>query len=112
MIQLSFCKEIQEVSSSKKFMISNNVFSLFTSIPLKEVINIEVNLVFDKYPDLRIARQELQKLFEFEISGSHFLFDGYYYDQINGVVMGPPPLGRVMVNLVVGFHEKKCLDKF
>ena len=37
-------------------MISNNVFSLFTSTPLKEIIDIEVNLMFDKYPDLRIAR--------------------------------------------------------
>ena len=35
---LSFCKEVQQVSSSNKFMISNYVCSLFTSIPLKETI--------------------------------------------------------------------------
>ena len=34
----SFCKEVQEVSSSNKFMISYYVCSLFTSIPLKETI--------------------------------------------------------------------------
>ena len=43
----SFCKEVQEVSSSNKFMISCDICSLFTSIPLKETIDIEVNLIFD-----------------------------------------------------------------
>ena len=52
----SFCKEIQEVSSSNIFMISYNVCSLFTSILLKETIDIAVNLIFDKYPDLKTAR--------------------------------------------------------
>ena len=32
----SFCKEIQEVSSSNRFMVSHDVCSLFTSIPLKK----------------------------------------------------------------------------
>ena len=107
----SFCKEIQEVSSSNKFMISYDVCSLFTSIPLKETIDIAVNLIFDKYPDLKITRQELKKLFEFATSGTHFLFDNSYYDQIDGVVMGSP-LGPVLANLFLGFHEKRWLDQF
>ena len=79
----SFCKEIQEVSSSNIFMISYDVCSLFTSIPLKETINMAVNLIFDKYPDLKITRQELKDLFDCETSGIHFLFDDSYYDQID-----------------------------
>ena len=43
----SFCKEIQEVSSSNKFMILYHVCSIFTSIRLKETIDIAVNLIFD-----------------------------------------------------------------
>ena len=31
-------------------------------LSLKETIEIEVNLIFDKYPDLKIARQELKKI--------------------------------------------------
>ena len=107
----SYCKEVQEVSSSNKFMISYDVCSLFTSIPLKETIDIAVNLIFDKYPDLKITRQELKKLFEFATSGTHFLFDGSYYDQIDGVAMGSP-LGPVLANLFMGFHEKRWLDQF
>ena len=43
----SFCKEVQEVSSSNKFMISYDICGIFNSIPLKETIDIEVNLIFD-----------------------------------------------------------------
>ena len=107
----SFCKDVQEVTSSNKFIISYDVYGLFTSIPLKKTIDIAVNLIFDKYPDLKITRQELKKLFEFATSGTHFLFDGSYYDQIDGVVMGSP-LGPVLANLFMGFHEKRWLDQF
>ena len=57
-------------------MILYDVSSLLTSILLKETIEIAVNLIFDKYPDLKIKRQDLKKLFEFATSGTHFLFDG------------------------------------
>ena len=87
-------------------MISYDVCSLFTSIPLKETIDIAVNLIFDKYPDLKITRQKLKKLFEFATSGTHFLFD-----QIDGVAMGSP-LGPILANLFMGFHEKRWLDQF
>ena len=51
----SFCKEIQEVNSSNKFVLVYDVCSLSTSIPLKEAIDTAVNLIFDKYPDRKIA---------------------------------------------------------
>ena len=104
----SFCKEVEEVSCYNKFMISYGVCSLLTSIPLKETIDIAINLLFDKHPYLKITRQELKKLFEFATSGRHFLFDSSYYDQIDGVAMGSP-LGPVFANVFVGFHEKRWL---
>ena len=92
-------------------MISYDVCSQFTRILIKETIDIAVNLIFDKYPDLKITRQKLKKLFEFATSGTHFLFDGSYYDQIDGVAMGCP-VGPVFANLFMGFHEKRWLDQF
>ena len=92
-------------------MISYNVCSLFTSILLKETIDIVVNLIFDRCPDLIIARQGLKKLFEFATSGTHFLFDGNYYDQIDGVAMGSP-LRPILANLFMNFHEKKMVRAF
>ena len=69
-------------------MISYDAFSLFTSIPLKETIDIAINLMFDKYPDLKISRQDRKKSFEFATSATYiFFFDRSNYDQIDGVAM-------------------------
>ena len=70
----TFCEEIKKVSSSNRFLISYDVCSLFTSIPLKETIGIAVNLLFDHNPGLNITKAELKKLFEFATSGTYFLF--------------------------------------
>ena len=43
--------------------------------------------MFDKYPDLKITRQDCKKSFEFVTSGTHFLFDRSNYDQTDGVAM-------------------------
>ena len=93
-----FCKEVQEVKSSNRFMIP------YDGTPLKETIDVAVNLIFDKHPDLKIARQELEKLFEFVTSGTHFLFDGSYYDPTDGVAIGSL-LVPVLANLFMGFQK-------
>ena len=54
-------------------MTSYNVCSLFTSILLKETIEIAVNLITDKYPDLKVTRQEFKKLFKCSTSVTIFL---------------------------------------
>ena len=78
---------------------------------LKKTFDIAVNLTFDKYPDVKIARQELKKLFELLTSVTHFLFDGKYYDQTDRVVMRSP-LDPLLANLFMGFHEERWLDQF
>ena len=102
----SFCKEIQKLSSSNKFMNSYDVFSQKKLIPLKEIIDRAINLIFDQYPDLKIARHELKKLFEFATSGTLLIFDGSYYDQTDDDAIGSP-LGFVLDNLFMGSHEKR-----
>ena len=37
---------------------------------------------------------------------THFIFNGQYYDQIDGVAMGSP-LGPVLVNIFMGHFEEK-----
>ena len=39
------------------------------------------------------------------------MFEGKLYDQIDGVAMGSP-LGPVLVNLFMGYHEQKWLQSF
>ena len=51
-------------------------------------------------------RPVLRNLLEFATKKSHFLFDGQYYDQIDGVAMGSP-LGPVLANIFMCHFEEK-----
>ena len=66
----TFCEEIKKVRATNKFLISYDVCSLFTSIPLKETIDIAVDLLFEHNPDFQITKNELKKLFDFATSGT------------------------------------------
>ena len=72
----SFCEEIQQVSNNDNFLVSYDVCSLFTSIPLQETIQIAVELIFQNNPQLKVTKRELKQLFNFATSGTHFIFNG------------------------------------
>ena len=80
-------------------------FTLFTNIPLSEVIDIGVNLIFENSSDVKFAKHELQKLFRTATSGTHFIFNGSIFDQVDDVAMGSP-LAPVQANLFMGFLEQ------
>ena len=77
---------------SKKFVVSYDVTSLFTNIPLQETIDIGINLIFifNHNPNLNITKKELKKLFLFATSQTHFIFNSKFYNQIDEVAMGSP----------------------
>ena len=85
---LSFVEELKTVSVTNKYMVSYDVTSLFTNIPLEESINLTINLLFEAKPDLKISRKDLQKLFQFATRQTNFLFNGNMYDQVDGVAVG------------------------
>ena len=107
----TFCEEMQGVSATDYFLVSYDVCSLFTSIPLSETIEIAVELIFQNKPNLKISKNEFQQLFKFATSGTHFLFKGSFYDQIDGVSIGSP-LGLILANLFMGYHERNWLQEF
>ena len=55
----SFVSQIKNVNISRKFLVSYNVTSLFTNIPLQEIIDIAINLVFNHNPNLNTTKKEL-----------------------------------------------------
>ena len=105
----SFVNELSEMKSKDKFLISYDVTSLFTNIPLDETIEIAVNVILENEPDIKIDKNELKKLFIFATSESHFVFKGKVYDQIDGVTMGSC-LGPVLANLFMGHHEESWIE--
>ena len=59
-------------------------------MPLQETIEIAVQLIFENNPQLKVTKSELKQLFNFATSGTHFIFKGRFYDQIDGVSMVSP----------------------
>ena len=78
----------RKVSANNKFMVSYDVTSIFTNIPLNETINIVVEAILESNSNIKITKPELAKLFKFATSETHFLFDNKCYEQIDGVAMG------------------------
>ena len=91
-------------------MVSFDVTSLFTNIPLHETIDIAVDLLFNNY-NIKMSKVQMKKLFMFATAQTHFLYNGEYYDQVDGVAMGSP-LGPVLANIFMGHHEKVWLQEY
>ena len=87
---VQFVEELKEVSINDKLLVSYDVNSLFTKIPWKETIKVAVDLIKTSYPNLKISSDDLTKLFKFATCETHFLFNGTFYNQIDGVAMGSP----------------------
>ena len=58
----TFIEEIKSVSVTDKFLVSFDLTSVFTNIPLSEAIDIAINLIFQSSPDIKFAKRELRKL--------------------------------------------------
>ena len=105
----SFVSQIKNANLSKKFLVSYDITSLFTNIPLQETIDIAINLIFNHNLNLNITRKELKKLFLLDTSQNHFVFKSKFYNQIDGVAMSSP-LARVLANIFMGFHKPKWFN--
>ena len=60
----SFIEELKAVNVTNKYMVSYDVTSLFTNMPLEETILLTIDLLFEAKPDLNISSKDLQKLFQ------------------------------------------------
>ncbi|KAL9951258.1 hypothetical protein ACROYT_G043894, partial [Oculina patagonica] len=98
-------------------MVSYDVSSLFSNVPLSETINILVDKAFtddwfNQTYGLELQRDHLTTLLEIATSNQLFQFNGQLYEQIDGVAMGSP-LGPLMANVFMCHLEEKltCDDK-
>ena len=80
-------------------LVSFDVKSLFTNVPLDETIKIILNRIYDKNEiSTDITKSEMKELLNLCTKCVHFTFDGNIYVQNDGVAMGSP-LGPVLANI-------------
>ena len=103
----SFADWAKTYSHNNEFMCSFDVSSLFTNVPLDETIQICLDKLYAlSNPPAMLPRSALKDLLVFATKKSHFVFDGQYYDQVDGVAMGSP-LGPVLANIFMCHFEEK-----
>ena len=87
-------------------MASFDAEPLFTKILLQVTIDLCVELLFNDRPNIdTFTITDFYELLTVTMSESLVSFDGEYYKQIDGVVMGSP-LGPKFVNIFLSYHEK------
>ena len=93
-------------------MVSLDVDSLFTNIPLEETIDICVdNLYNGNENPSNIPKHNFRTLLNIATKETFFRFNNKYYKQVDGVVMGSP-LGPALANIVMCSFESKWLRDF
>ena len=80
----TFVSQIKNANLSNKGFVSYDVITLFTNIPLQEIIDWAINLIFSHDPNLNITKNDLKKLFLFATSQTRFIFKSKFYNQIDG----------------------------
>ena len=93
-------------------MVSFDVKSLFTSVPLEYTIDIIIKRIFEDHEITTIfTKSEMKKLLTLCTKNVHFSFNNEIYIQIDGVAMGSP-LGPVIENIFMVELETTLVSKF
>ena len=72
-------------------MVSFDVSSLFTNVPLEYTINIILDKIYrEKLISTKLKKEELRKLLYLCTKEMHFSFNGQLFQQIDGEVIGSP----------------------
>ena len=104
----TFIKELEEVRDYNNFLVSFDASSLFTNIPLNKTIELALDYILSKNPDVNISRKDLKKLFHIAASKTHFCFNEDIYEQVDGEAMSSP-LAPVLAIFFKGHHEQHWL---
>ena len=107
-----FSERIKDLTIAvDEVMVSFDVTSLFTSIPVDLALNITKDkLERDRQLSIRtnISISNILRLLEFVLKNSYFTYKNDYYKQISGCAMGSP-ISATIANLVLEHVEEVAL---
>ena len=106
-----FCDQIKYVNGNG-YMVSYDVKSLFTNVPLQETIEIILDKIFTSFNGTfnSFNRRDFRKLLELAVLDTHFIFNENIFKQVDGVAMGSP-LGPTLANIFMCNLEQKYLNE-
>ena len=95
-----FVEQIKSVDLSTGVMVSFDVKSLFTNVPLQETIDVCLDRLYrsDRMAPPAVPEHVLRNLIELCVCENLFVFDGKVYAQVDGVAMGNS-LGPILANI-------------
>ena len=99
------------IISAGSILVSYDVSSLFTNVPLNETIEIFGEKVFkdnwfNSTYDLNISKEDIVDLLSAATKDQLFQFNGSLYEQIDGVAMGSP-LSPLPANMFMSSLEEE-----
>ena len=115
-----FVAEIRVLQiNNDDILVSYNVSSLFTNVPLEETIQVLADKLFtnnwfNETHHLNLSRIDLVDLLKASTKDQLFQFNGQLYEHTDGVARGSPP-GPLLANVFMGSVEEtlgvkaKCL---
>ena len=97
---------------SDLYMVSLDVTSLFTNVPLQATIQIILDKVFENENELfhNFSKSEFKKFLEIAVLDTNFISNNSVYRQTDGVAMGSP-LGPAFANIFMSWLEAQILDQ-
>ena len=111
-----FVNEVHElVINNGDILVSYDVSSLFTNVPLKETIQLLadkafINNWFNETYHLNLNKLDLVDLLRAATKDQLFTFNGQLYEQTDGVAMGSP-LGPLLANAFMCSIEETLWEK-
>ena len=107
---LKFAEELRgKQMANGDILVSYDVTSLFTNVPVDETIEILANKAFEKEwfnwkYKLKLDKSELVELLNLAVKHQLFQIDGKLFEQVHGVAMGSP-----LATLYPGFYlHSRC----
>lgn len=103
-----FVQTIDHVNASESSLISLDVESLFTNVPLIETVDFICETMTNHQIDVGIPLADLKELILRCTFDIQFLFNGKFYRQRDGIAMGSP-LGPVLADIFMSKLETTVL---